>query len=82
MVHNTQNYCVLFGLFPSSGILKTREHNVSETGLVIEVSSFWGTQSNRYLPPPYLRTETGPATETLCFLFSRILDDGLSPKTQ
>jgi hypothetical protein len=30
MVHNTQNYWV-FGLCPSSGILKTRERNVSET---------------------------------------------------
>jgi hypothetical protein len=31
MVYNTQNYCV-FGVCPSSSILKTREHNVSETG--------------------------------------------------
>jgi hypothetical protein len=30
MVHNTQNYWV-FGLNPSSGILKTGEHIVSET---------------------------------------------------
>jgi hypothetical protein len=29
MVYNTQNYWV-FGLFPSSGILETRKHNVSE----------------------------------------------------
>jgi hypothetical protein len=27
MVYNTQNYWV-FGLYPLSGILKTREHNV------------------------------------------------------
>jgi hypothetical protein len=33
MVYNTQNYWV-FGLRPSSGILKTREHNVSGTGFV------------------------------------------------
>jgi hypothetical protein len=34
MVYNTRNYWV-FGLHPSSGILKnTREHNVSETGFV------------------------------------------------
>jgi hypothetical protein len=33
MVHNTQNYW-LFGLCPSSGILKTREHIVSEIGSV------------------------------------------------
>jgi hypothetical protein len=33
MVFNTQNYWV-FGFFPSSGILETREHDVSETGSV------------------------------------------------
>jgi hypothetical protein len=32
MVYNTQNYWV-FGLYPSSGTLKTREHNVSELDL-------------------------------------------------
>jgi hypothetical protein len=31
--------------------------------------------------PPYLRTETDPVFETLCFLFSRTPDDGQSPKT-
>jgi hypothetical protein len=35
MVYNTQNYWV-FGLCPSSGILETRKHNVSETGYVSE----------------------------------------------
>jgi hypothetical protein len=45
MVCNAQNYWVL-GLRPSSGILETRKHNVSETGssdsgcLVIEFKSF------------------------------------------
>jgi hypothetical protein len=33
MVYNTQNYWVL-GLFPSSGILQNRKHDVSETGSV------------------------------------------------
>jgi hypothetical protein len=33
MVYNTRNYWV-FGLTPLSSILKTREHNVSETGSV------------------------------------------------
>jgi hypothetical protein len=33
MVYNTYNYRV-FGLCPSSDIVKTREHNVSETGSV------------------------------------------------
>jgi hypothetical protein len=37
MVYNTQNYWI-FGR-PSSGILKTREHNVSETGSVSILSS-------------------------------------------
>jgi hypothetical protein len=50
----TQNYWV-FGLRPSSNVLDSREHNVSETGSV---------------------------SETLCFLVSRIPDDGQSPKTQ
>jgi hypothetical protein len=31
MVYNTQNYCS-FRLCPSSGILETREQDVSETG--------------------------------------------------
>jgi hypothetical protein len=35
MVYNTRNYSV-FGLCPSSGILKTRDHNVSETDPVSE----------------------------------------------
>jgi hypothetical protein len=30
---NIQNYWV-FGLFPSSGVLKSREHNVTEIGSV------------------------------------------------
>jgi hypothetical protein len=33
MVYHTQNYWV-FGLFPSSGILGPRKHDVSETGSV------------------------------------------------
>jgi hypothetical protein len=33
MVCHTQNYWV-FGLFPSSGIIGTRKHDVSETGSV------------------------------------------------
>jgi hypothetical protein len=33
MVYNTQNYWI-FGLFPSSGILETRKHDVLVTGFV------------------------------------------------
>jgi hypothetical protein len=29
---------------------------------------------------PHLKTETDPVSETLCFLVSRIPDDGQSPK--
>jgi hypothetical protein len=32
--------------------------------------------------PVHLRTETDPVSETSRFLFSRIWDDGKSPKTQ
>jgi hypothetical protein len=39
MVYHTQNYWV-FGLFPSSRILGTRKHDVSETDPVSETSCF------------------------------------------
>jgi hypothetical protein len=39
MVYDTQNYWV-FRLFPSSGILETRKHDISETGSVSEISCF------------------------------------------
>jgi hypothetical protein len=42
MVYNTQNYWV-FGLRPSSGILKTREPNVLETGSVSVLTGEWET---------------------------------------
>jgi hypothetical protein len=48
---------------------------------VIDVSSFYGTQQSRSLPPPHLRTETDPVSETLCFLVFRIPDDGQSSET-
>jgi hypothetical protein len=38
-VYHTQNYWV-FGLFPPSGFLGTRKHDVSETGSVSETSCF------------------------------------------
>jgi hypothetical protein len=40
----TQNYWV-FGLFPSSGILETTKHNVSETGSVSVLRCGWKTSS-------------------------------------
>jgi hypothetical protein len=65
MVCNIQNYWV-FGICPSSGILETRKHSVSET---VSGPSF-----------SHLRTETDPVSETLCYLVSRIPDDGQIPK--
>jgi hypothetical protein len=57
------------GLCPKSGILNTRQHNVSETG------------SSSALSPPLLRTKTDPASEALFFVL-RIPDDEQSPETQ
>jgi hypothetical protein len=74
MEYNTQNYWV-FGLFPSSGILETRKHDVSETGHCFRPQV-------RCLLPTHLRTETDPVSKTSCSLASRIPDDGKSPKTQ
>jgi hypothetical protein len=65
MVYHSQNYWV-FGLFPSSGIVGTRKHDVSVAGSVSESSP----------------TEIEPVSETSCFLVPRIPDDGKSPKTQ
>jgi hypothetical protein len=39
MAYNTQNYWV-FGLFPSSVILETRKHDVSETQPVTQPTFF------------------------------------------
>jgi hypothetical protein len=61
-----------FGLCPSSVILETRKHNVSDTRSLSEVSSFKGTQQqSTCLPSIRLRTQTDPLSETLCFLVSR-----------
>jgi hypothetical protein len=40
-----------------------------------------GIQQSRCHSPLHLRTETGPVSDTLCFLVSRIPDDGKSPKS-
>jgi hypothetical protein len=86
MVYNTQNHCFFWGggFCPSSGILETRKHNVSETGSV-SVLRLGGedTYSVGSRPNPHsLRTETDAVSEKLCFLVSRIPDDGQNPKTQ
>jgi hypothetical protein len=51
MVYNTQNYWV-FGLCPLSGILKIREHNVSETLIGINQTT------RRYIPEYSLSCES------------------------
>jgi hypothetical protein len=85
MVYNTQNYWG-FRLLPFSGTLETREHSVSET----ESVSFPGETGNTpTLLGPLERANlnhwTSPedgnrsSFETLCFLVSRMPDDGQSP---
>jgi hypothetical protein len=59
------------GLCPSTGILNTRKHNVSETGSV-----------SVHRPPPYPRTESDQVSETLCFIVYRMPDCSHSPETQ
>jgi hypothetical protein len=79
---NTQN-CWVFGVCPSSGILETRKHNVSKLDLF--PSSGWGVKSPTLLGPLErtnqcfsLSPEDGNRSSfrTLCFLVSRIPDDG------
>jgi hypothetical protein len=52
MVYAEQNYKVYFGLYPSSGIYKIKNHNVSETGSVSVLR--WMGQDR----PTQLGTET------------------------
>jgi hypothetical protein len=73
MVYNTQNYWV-FGLRPSSGILKIREHSVPETGYVFVLR--WRGET------PTLFGPLERADLNHCYLVFKILDDGQSPKTQ
>jgi hypothetical protein len=76
----------VFWTFPSSGVLETRKHDVSETGCVSVLR--WKGGEYTYSVGP-LRIElisiTGlsyPVSETSCFLVSRIPDDGKVQKTQ
>jgi hypothetical protein len=54
MMYHTQNYWV-FGLRPSSGILETRKHNVSETGFVSVLRWEEDTYSVRSLRDQFLK---------------------------
>jgi hypothetical protein len=81
MVCNTQNYWG-FGRFQTSGILETRKYDVSETGSVSVLR--WGRGKTPTQLGPLERANlnhwTDPFSETSCFLFSRMPDDGKSPK--
>jgi hypothetical protein len=72
-------------LCPSSGILKTRKHYVSETGSVSFLRYWEGytysVGSHTITGPLDLRTETDPVSETY-FLVFIILDDGKSLEPQ
>jgi hypothetical protein len=76
MVYNTQNYWV-FGLFPSSDILKTRKNDDRTLNLFPSSGEGEDTYS-----VGSLRTETSQMSKTLCFIVFRIRDDGKSSKPQ
>jgi hypothetical protein len=78
-VCNTQNYWVS-GLCPSSGILNTGKHNVSETGSVSKFFLRVPTQVSFSLSS-HPRTETDAVAETLYFPVFRIPDSGQTPET-
>jgi hypothetical protein len=69
-IYNTLNYWVS-GFCPSSKILNTTKHNVSETGSV----------SSSGLSP-FILGRKHVVSETLCSLLLRFPDDGQSPETQ
>jgi hypothetical protein len=68
MLYNNQNYWV-FGLCPSSGILETREGNVSETGSAT-VLRRGGRHLLRWIP-----WEELTSIQKLCSLVFRVPDD-------
>jgi hypothetical protein len=84
-----QNCKVYYGLYPSSGICKTKNH-VSETG---SVSVLRWTRQDQWLRlalsngpnsvglscPIHLRTGTDPVSKTLWFFVLYIPEDGESP---
>jgi hypothetical protein len=49
MVCNNQNSCFFFLICPSSSILTTRKHNISETGSVSALK--WGGETPTLLGP-------------------------------
>jgi hypothetical protein len=83
-----------FGLCSLTGILQTREHNVSETGTSFhprvsgETHTLFDLLDRAKLNhriwclPTHLRMDTDPVSEMLYPLDFRILDDGHIPKTR
>jgi hypothetical protein len=95
MVYNTQNYMVFWTF---SIVLYSRKYKIRRFGKYIsfhpevsggrhllscapEVSSFKGFQLSRCLPPSNEDVNRS-GFRNIVFLFSRIRDDGKSPKTQ
>jgi hypothetical protein len=75
-------YCILSCYFLLTKPGLSYLYSCSYTGmgyLVIEVSSFKGTQQNSCLSL-HLRMETDPVSKTLCSLVYRIMDDNQAPK--
>jgi hypothetical protein len=73
MVYRTQNYWV-FGLFPLSGILGTRKHDVSETGSVsvFRCGEKDSTQLGSFDRANLNHWTSDPVTEMSCFVVPRI----------
>jgi hypothetical protein len=73
-----QNYCV-HGHCTSSCILKTRNHNILQTGRFI---LRWeeGREPKECPPSPHLRTETDPVSETLYFQIFSVPEVEQNPK--
>jgi hypothetical protein len=87
-----QQFCI-FGFCPSSGIPKTGKHSISEIGSasileqLLRLALCKGPNRIGVFPPqlpphPHLKMETGPDSDTLCFLVFRILDDEQNPNLQ
>jgi hypothetical protein len=73
-----QNYWAYFGLYPSSGMRRTKYHNVSGTGSVY-VLRWMGQDIPTQLGPlerASLNHWTDPVSETLWFFVFHIPDDG------
>jgi hypothetical protein len=75
---DVQNYWA-FRLCPSSNIIKSRKHNISEIGSVSvlgegEMPAVLGLLERANLN--HLRMESDPVSKTLCFLAFRVPDNG------